>query len=182
MVDAEGDLTDEFIPPVPDSISEQPGNLIVVNDTMMVGMSYQRVLSQPSSAQGDMVLTCLSPTGHVYWRQVFGLTDQSETPLWALRCANGGYAISGAVDIGTPSVQNGQASLIRTDAFGNQLWERLYGGALNDAAQQVVEVPDGGFLLLGWTRSFGAGQRDFYLVKTDSLGNQQWQRTYGGGG
>jgi len=181
-IDEEGYLTDEIIPPVPDSISEQPGNIIVVNDTMLVGMSYQRVLSQPSSAQGDMVLTCLSPQGQIYWRQVYGLSDRMEIPIRAIRCSDGGYAITGQVVLPQGQSGNGMMYLIRTDSLGNQLWEQSYGGSLYESGRAVIQTSDDGFLQLGWTRSFGAGQRDFYLVKTDSLGNQQWQRTYGGSG
>jgi len=178
-VDMEGNLTQEMQPETPDSISDQAGKLLVINDTMIVGLSQQRVLSQPSSEQGDMVLTCLSPMGQVYWRQVYGLPDRTENPTRFIRCSNGGYAIVGQVVLPQGPDGSGMVYLIRTDSLGNPLWERMYGGSLYDAGNDLIETPDGGFMLLGWTRSFGAGNRDFYLVKTDSLGNQQWQKTYG---
>jgi len=179
IVDYEGHMSEEILPGTPDSISEQPGNVFMVNDTMMVAFSHQRILSQPSFEQGDIVLTCLSPTGPVYWRQVYGLPDRTENPTRVIRCSDGGYAITGQVVLPQGQSGNGMMYLIRTDSLGNPLWERMYGGPLFDAGNDLIETPDGGFLQLGWTRSFGAGQRDWYLVKADSLGNQQWQRTYG---
>jgi hypothetical protein len=67
----------------------------------------------------------------------------------------------------------------KLDLEGNVLFEKRYGGSEYEGGKSLVQTPDSGFLLLGWTRSFGNGQRDWYLVKTDSLGNQEWQKTYG---
>ncbi len=71
-------------------------------------------------------------------------------------------------------------SLTKITKSGIVVFEKCYGGNADEAAQSLILTPDGGFLLLGWTSSFGAGERDFFLIKTDSLGNQQWQKTYGG--
>ena len=59
-------------------------------------------------------------------------------------------------------------------------WNRTYGGASSDRAWSMVQTFDGGYAVAGWTQSFGAGLDDFWLVKTDSAGNMQWNRTYGG--
>jgi hypothetical protein len=75
----------------------------------------------------------------------------------------------------------GDAFLMRIDSTGNILFEKRYGGSQYEAALSMVATPDDGYLLLGWTISYGSGQKDWYLVKTDSLGNQEWQKTYGTG-
>jgi len=62
------------------------------------------------------------------------------------------------------------------------LWTRRYGGANNDAASCVQQTSDGGYILGGWTYSFGAGGEDFWLVKTDANGDSLWSRTFGGSG
>jgi hypothetical protein len=63
------------------------------------------------------------------------------------------------------------------------LWTRTYGGDSNDYwAKSVLQTTDGGYLVAGSTTSFGAGERDFYLIKTDSQGDTIWTRTYGGSG
>jgi len=77
---------------------------------------------------------------------------------------------------------SGDFWLVRTDALGSMEWNRTYGGALLEAANSVVQTSDGGFVLAGSTYSFGSGGSDFWLVKTDDLGNMQWNRTYGGTG
>ncbi|MCH7760462.1 hypothetical protein IIA15_03545 [candidate division TA06 bacterium] len=66
-------------------------------------------------------------------------------------------------------------------SFAQITFERIYGGAADDEGRSVQQtVPDGGYIITGWTESFGAGSRDVYLVKTDSLGDTLWTRTYGG--
>ena len=59
-------------------------------------------------------------------------------------------------------------------------WARTYGGSEDDVAKCVIQASDGGFVLAGYTNSYGAGGSDMYLVKTDSNGNMQWNTTYGG--
>jgi hypothetical protein len=61
-------------------------------------------------------------------------------------------------------------------------WNKTYGGAHHEWGYSVVQTSDGGFAIAGYTFSFGAGLSDVYLVKTDSLGIMQWNKTYGGPG
>jgi hypothetical protein len=75
----------------------------------------------------------------------------------------------------------GQAYLIRHPGLDGTPWEKMFGGAGNDLANSVVETADHGFLLCGYTESFGS-DRDIYLVKTDALGNLIWQKNFGGTG
>jgi len=60
------------------------------------------------------------------------------------------------------------------------LWTRTYGGANDDKGYSVDETFDGGYIIAGYTKSFGAGDADVYLVKTYSLGDTLWTRNYGG--
>jgi hypothetical protein len=60
------------------------------------------------------------------------------------------------------------------------LWEKAYGGSLDDGAKSIVLCSDGGYLLAGFTKSCGSGALDMFLVKTDSNGNLLWNMTYGG--
>jgi len=61
-------------------------------------------------------------------------------------------------------------------------WNQTCGGTENDGALSLVQTSDGGYAMAGYTRSFGAGEDDFWLVKTDEAGNIEWNRTYGGTG
>ena len=74
--------------------------------------------------------------------------------------------------ISLPLINSAEASM--------ELWSHEYGTAEGDYARAMIQTSDGGFALAGITHSFGAGSRDFWLVKTDEHGNEEWNQTYGG--
>ena len=74
---------------------------------------------------------------------------------------------------------------MKTDALGNMQWNKTYGGTGADWAASLVETPDGGYAIAGTfncTMFIVSGSGDYWLVKTDALGNMDWSRTYGGEG
>ncbi len=70
--------------------------------------------------------------------------------------------------------------LVKLNSAGNVMWNKTYGGTGNDEARGIYITNDNGFALLGWAMSFGFGEQDEYLLKTDSNGNLQWSMLYGG--
>lgn len=70
--------------------------------------------------------------------------------------------------------------LLKTDVNGEFLWDKTYGGNNNDGGVSICQTKDGGYLIVGYTSSYGNGSSDVYLIKTDSNGIVQWSRTYGG--
>ncbi|MBZ0244164.1 MAG: T9SS type A sorting domain-containing protein, partial [Bacteroidales bacterium] len=96
-----------------------------------------------------------------------------------------GYSASNDGDV---SFQYGEGDiwLVRSDANGQMLWEKTYGGSENDNSWSILPTPDDGFLLFGDTFSadgdvgLNKGGCDLWVVKTDSLGNLEWEQSYGG--
>lgn len=75
--------------------------------------------------------------------------------------------------------------LIKTDPDGNLSWERTFGSDLSECGRCVRQTSDGGYIAVGETESYGGGEMeypDIYLLKTDSAGQEQWYRTFGGPG
>lgn len=67
-----------------------------------------------------------------------------------------------------------------TGAYQREQWNMTYGGAKDDGAYSVIQTADGGYAATGFTSSYGAGANDMWLVKTDTNGKMQWNKTYGG--
>lgn len=91
--------------------------------------------------------------------------------------ADGGYIVAGSTkssSLGYPDIW-----LLKLDSSGAIDWQYTYGGAWREESSAIRQTSDGGFILAGFTDSFGAGDRDIWLLKLDLNGTIQWQRTYG---
>ncbi len=95
-----------------------------------------------------------------------------------IQTSDGGYLIAG----NTSSFGAGQSDiyLVKISSIGDVEWTRTIGGPNNDHAQSIIQATDGGYAIVGWTNSFGAGAQDVYVVKVDQTGTVQWTRTIGG--
>ncbi|MEW6201153.1 MAG: hypothetical protein AB1546_04205, partial [bacterium] len=89
-----------------------------------------------------------------------------------------GYIAAGYINV--PSEHGRDVWVIKLDASGNQIWNKTYGGASVDEARQIMEVSGGGYLVICYTMSFGAGSADAWVLKLDSSGEQEWSKTFGG--
>src|SRR3989304_6257964 len=117
--------------------------------------------------------------GSLAWSKTYGGTS-NDYALSVVQTSDGGYAMAGNTN--SYGAGGGDFWLVKTDSAGNHQWNKTYGGTNADNALSLVRTSDEGYALVGYTDSFGAGNRDFWLVKTDSSGNAQWNRTYGGTG
>ena len=75
---------------------------------------------------------------------------------------------------------SGDALLMKLTLAGDMLWERTWGGDGYEQAFSVAPAGDGGYYVFGETDSYGAGDRDFFLLKTGEDGSENWFKTYGG--
>lgn len=91
---------------------------------------------------------------------------------------DGGFIIVGSTNLFGSGFND--IYLVKTDSIGNYLWSKTYGSSGNEGAIKIKQTSDGGFIIVGSTNSFGVGQYDLYIIKTDSLGNLIWSKTYGG--
>src|SRR4030042_718337 len=126
---------------------------------------------------GDAFLFKTDSSGNMLWNQTYG-GPAADAGFGLVRTTDGGYLIAGFT--GSFGAGGLDGWLIKTDANGNMQWNQTYGGTNNDSLQTIVLTTDGGFALGGKTNSFGAGNTDMWLVKTDSYGNMQWSKTFGG--
>lgn len=76
-------------------------------------------------------------------------------------------------------VHDADILLIKTDKNGTEIWRKTFGGTGHDFGYAITKANDG-YFLLGSTQSYGNGSFDMLLIKTDSEGNEQWHKTFGG--
>ena len=109
------------------------------------------------------------------WRTYGGEFDEEAAAIVA--SPDGGYAIAAT----TSSFGAGGFDfwLIKVDENGDMEWNKTYGGTESDVATALACTSDGGYVITGETSSYGEGQRDYWLIKVDSSGNPQWNRTFG---
>jgi len=128
---------------------------------------------------GDFIVAGIANGSYIYLLKL----DMNGDTLWTKSYAGGKASSISLTDDGGFVVAGGtgtNAFLLKTDSLGNSQWIKEYGGTSKDEFIALKPTLDGGYILAGFTGSYGAGQSDGYLVKTDSSGNMLWSKTYGG--
>ncbi len=128
----------------------------------------------------DMYLLKLQANGDTTWTRTYG-GNGFEWGSYVQQTTDGGYIIIGH----TPAFGAGgfDAYLVKINANGNIAWTKTYGGVGTEYGKAVQQTSDGGYIITGSNdNNFGFGGSDFYLIKTDSIGNHIWSKLYGNSG
>ena len=129
----------------------------------------------------DLYVLKVDASGNLQWSKTYGGAGAEGSSQWGISgkvTADGGFMICG----NTTSYGAGgnDVFMIKTDSLGALQWAKTYGGALEEQPRSAALTNDAGFIISGYTTSFGAGDLDAYLIKTDSMGNLLWSKAYGG--
>jgi len=111
------------------------------------------------------------------WNRTFGGINRDHG-LSVKQNSDGGFIITG----NTYSFGAGSCNLwlIKTNLDGNEEWNKTFGGNGYEEGNSVLQTTDGGYVITGVVTSYGAIREDLWLIKTDSNGNEQWNKTFGG--
>ncbi len=147
-------------------IKTMDGEYVVAGWTESFGMGYS-----------DFLILKIDQNGAILWGWTFGDVNQDEC-YSIIQTPDGGFALAGW----TTSFGAGAADLLvlKLNPDGSLAWARTFGGANNDYSRSIIQTPDGGFALAGWTTSFGAGAADLLVLKLNPDGSLAWARTFGG--
>ncbi len=125
----------------------------------------------------DVWLVKTNSSGDTLWTHTYG-GGNNDNGYCVQQTSDSGYIVAGVT--GSFGAGGYDVWLLKTDASGDTLWSRTYGGSSNDYGYSVQQTPDGGYVIAGYSLSFGAGAEDVWLLKTDASGDTLWSRTYGG--
>src|SRR3989338_1942922 len=129
------------------------------------------------AGKDDVWVLKLGPDGTIEWQKTYGGTSSD----WAnsvQQTSDGGYIVAG----GTESFGAGDSDVwvLKLIPDGGIEWQKAYGGTSSDWASSVQQTSDGGYVVAGGTKSFGAGKADVWVLKLRVDGTGEWQKTYGG--
>ena len=133
--------------------------------------------SQSFGAGGGVWVLRLDANGNVKWQKTYGGSDDDEANAVAID-DNGDVVVAGYTRSFGSSGYN--FWVLRLDANGNVKWQKTYGGRRDDKAYAVALAQNGDVIVVGYTKSFGAGGADAWVLRLDANGNVKWQKTYGG--
>ena len=153
-------------------IQTSEGGYVIAGETNSFGVGT------PSKSNSYLIKT--DSAGNMQWNKTYGGTA-TDYAYSVIEASTGGYMLVGSTysfGVGAPTYPN--AFLVKTDATGDLMWNKTFGGAATEYAYSIIETSDGGYAFAGGSSSYGAGQRDMWLVKTDCNGNIQWSKLSGG--
>jgi len=156
------------------------------------------VAGSTQSANGDVTnslggidywIVKLDSTGTILWQRTFG-GSSGEVALSIIQTLDEGYIVAGYShsmdgDL-TNNHGNGDAWIVKLDDTGTIQWQNSYGGSFADRAQSITQTSDGGFVFAGFSGSIDGdvtvnqGAGDYWIVKLNSAGTIEWERSYGG--
>ncbi|MBU0507975.1 T9SS type A sorting domain-containing protein [bacterium] len=130
---------------------------------------------------GDFWLVKLNAAGDSLWSRTYGGSGQDI--CWTLtQTPDGGFLLGGQTQsFGEAHNTAPNFWVVRVNSSGDTLWTRAFGGSGIDVCTSVALMPDSGFIIGGYTQSFGAGREDAWLVRLNTNGDSLWGRTYGTG-
>jgi hypothetical protein len=126
---------------------------------------------------GDMYIVKLDASGTPQWSRTIG-GSTSEDAFSIIQAADGGLVITGI----TNSFGAGgfDTYIVKLNSSGMLQWSKTIGGTGDDYGYSVKQTIEGGYIMAGFTYSFGATSGDMYIVKLDNSGIPQWSKTIGG--
>ena len=123
---------------------------------------------------------CAQPPDSL-WHRAYGDT-LSDWCFSVAQMPDGGYMAAGQVQVYYPDSAKVYADIyvVRTDADGDSVWAKTYGGGMSDGSRSITQTSDGNYVITGYTCRSSPNDEDVYVIKIDPDGNLVWERAIGG--
>jgi len=144
----------------------QDGGYIVAGETKSFG-----------AGDYNVYILRLDSNGKLLWKKTFGGSN-NESATAIQQTKDGGYIVAGNTNFLWAG--NSDVYIIKLDSNGKLLWQKIFGGSNGDFANSIQQTSDGGYIVAGYTTSFGARGSDVYILKLDANGELVWQKNFGG--
>lgn len=141
--------------------------------------------NQTVESFGNVYIVKVNDIGEIIWANNFGdsyidhgfdVTEDSNGNIY-IAGTYGGFYSPTSNDYKNPDAD---IFIIKTNASGEKIWSKRFGGSSHDWAKSIITSPDGGLIICGSSQSEGLGSFDAFLMKIDEDGNEVWFKTYGG--
>jgi hypothetical protein len=129
-----------------------------------------------ANVEYDLYIVKTDALGDTLWTKTYG-GSPSQICYSIRQTFDGGYILTGNTEM--PGISNLNVCLLKLTSTGDTSWTKVYGGAQNDIGYCVRQTADSGYIICGYTASFGAGENDAYVIKTNTTGDTVWTKTYG---
>ncbi|MCF7808926.1 MAG: hypothetical protein K9M49_05845 [Candidatus Marinimicrobia bacterium] len=146
--------------------------VLVDRDILMLGNIQNKM-----DRSVDLGLIRVDQSGVLVSKNRFGSVSSDEAG-GVVATSDGGYLVAGTEF--KDKINKRDAVVYKFNAADSIEWKQYFGGKSEDGAVNIISASDGGYVVIGYTQSSGAGFRDVYLIKLDAHGELEWSRTYGG--
>jgi len=162
----------------PNAVQETAdGGYIITGGTESYGAGFSNAFLVKTPRNTNLWLIKTDSKGNSVWDRTFGGSDFDEGAS-IQETKDSGYIVTGYTT--SRGAGGSDIWLVKTDQNGHQLWEKTFGGPGEDVGFSVREANDLGYIIAGGTESYGNGSKDLWLIKTDSNGTEEWEKTFGG--
>jgi len=132
------------------------------------------------AGSSDFYLLKINSTGGLTWTKTFGGPKYDEA-YDVKQTLDGGYILVGKTrDRDSTGTSKDDIYIVKTTSSGALSWAKVYGGTDNESGESVIQLSDSSYVVAGYTKSYGHGDYDAYLLKLNKAGGLVWSRTYGG--
>lgn len=148
-------------------------------ETIDGGFAIVGTMQTPfTSPWEDLFILKVDKNGTKQWHKIYGGAGY-DVGADIEQTSDGGFIVVGKYAHNFDSENNGDLWLLKTDANGDTLWTRTYGGDKSEWGNSIEITPDNGYIMTGMTETYGPGFWDVWVVRTDSLGDTLWTKTFG---